>query len=559
MRFHRFATVLVILLSVLVLGAAKTSPLARAAQAIQPTRVKAPSPSSNPAGIALSPTNTPILNVKDYGAVGDGQADDTAAIQGALDAGVGKQVYVPAGTYKVRPLRERTATVLSLDRRAILVLAPESNGNLITVTAPGATISGSGTLNGNRAAQTTGAAVSIGGATGVTVRDVRIVNTVQYGIYAANAANLTISRVSVSGTGYVGIFAEATTGQLTNVVIENSRVDRSSEGGSIVEGGIVIHRTGTTASVSGVRISDNTVVMPKGPKAETVAIETLGGVQGAVVRNNTTSGAFIGISLANTTNGSVAGNTVSGASMYGIEIAASQATTVLTNTVQCAGYTQEGIVLDNAAPTDNTISGNTVSGCMSRGVALNRGSDRVSIESNKISQKAGYAIEILASTGAKVTNNVLDGTVSASKGLVGESSPDMTVTGNRVSRFTMRGVMLYRSDRAAISKNTISQTGGYAIHLMSTTGVSLAGNTVDGGTTALKGLVIDTSSNVTVAENVFSNFTQHGVLLYCVSPMVLDLITITQNAFYKTAVPYGTQLSGGATLGQVVFSGNTTV
>lgn len=40
------------------------------------------------------------VSVKDFGAVGDGVTDDTAAIQAALDSGA-KKVYVPNGTYKV--------------------------------------------------------------------------------------------------------------------------------------------------------------------------------------------------------------------------------------------------------------------------------------------------------------------------------------------------------------------------------------------------------------------------------------------------------------------------
>lgn len=42
-----------------------------------------------------------FVSVKDFGAVGDGVADDTAAINAALAAAAGSTVYVPAGTYVV--------------------------------------------------------------------------------------------------------------------------------------------------------------------------------------------------------------------------------------------------------------------------------------------------------------------------------------------------------------------------------------------------------------------------------------------------------------------------
>ncbi len=55
-----------------------------------------------------------MIDVRDYGAKGDGVTDDTAAIQAAFDAGGieynrGKIVFIPAGTYKVTQLDFRSS------------------------------------------------------------------------------------------------------------------------------------------------------------------------------------------------------------------------------------------------------------------------------------------------------------------------------------------------------------------------------------------------------------------------------------------------------------------
>jgi hypothetical protein len=56
-----------------------------------------------------------MVSVKDFGAVGDGVADDTAKIQAAIDAvsaAGGGVLYVPEGTYAVSPLSMKTGVRL---------------------------------------------------------------------------------------------------------------------------------------------------------------------------------------------------------------------------------------------------------------------------------------------------------------------------------------------------------------------------------------------------------------------------------------------------------------
>ena len=75
------------------------------------------------------------VSVKDFGAVGDGTTNDTAAIQAALDSGA-QEVTVPWGTYKITGLEIKSASVLTSFRgigTPVLSLVTSSGAKAITV------------------------------------------------------------------------------------------------------------------------------------------------------------------------------------------------------------------------------------------------------------------------------------------------------------------------------------------------------------------------------------------------------------------------------------------
>ncbi len=71
-------------------------------------------------------TESACLNVRDFGAKGDGAADDTAAVQNAINVcPSGGRVWVPAGTYLIRPLVLKSDLTLHLDLGTTLLADPE--------------------------------------------------------------------------------------------------------------------------------------------------------------------------------------------------------------------------------------------------------------------------------------------------------------------------------------------------------------------------------------------------------------------------------------------------
>jgi polygalacturonase len=113
----------------------------------------------SPSGCASAPTSGLLVDVRDKGAKGDGQSDDTAAIQAAVDAvaGTGGTVLVPGGTYMVDAvgkdrIRLKSDMTLWLARGAVIKAMPTSSNKYAVLSISGASnvsVVG-GTLEGER-------------------------------------------------------------------------------------------------------------------------------------------------------------------------------------------------------------------------------------------------------------------------------------------------------------------------------------------------------------------------------------------------------------------------
>ncbi|XOK60297.1 glycosyl hydrolase family 28-related protein [Paenibacillus elgii] len=107
----------------------------------------------------LLQTNSPsVINVKDYGAIGNGIADDTKSIQKAIDStkNLSKSiVYLPCGTYLVSGIVLSSSIFLQgeYEKTTILKLAASSNTELIKGTSVNDVKISNLTLDGNKIEQ----------------------------------------------------------------------------------------------------------------------------------------------------------------------------------------------------------------------------------------------------------------------------------------------------------------------------------------------------------------------------------------------------------------------
>jgi parallel beta-helix repeat protein len=153
------------------------------------------------------------VSVKDFGAVGDGVANDTAAIQAALSSGA-TSVHITAGTYLVTGLT--VAASCTIYGSGILKKGTASATPLLNITANNVTVDGvefqGASLNATPATYVSGdtailcaGSSSVSPRNGITVRNVTINGFADFGMFIRYAQNVMVTNNRVSYCGYAGI------------------------------------------------------------------------------------------------------------------------------------------------------------------------------------------------------------------------------------------------------------------------------------------------------------------------------------------------------------------
>ncbi|WP_406300047.1 glycosyl hydrolase family 28-related protein [Embleya sp. NBC_00888] len=187
-------------------------------------------------------------DVKVHGAVGDGVADDTTAIQSAIDsaARAGGTVYFPAGRYLVtpRPVAGKPAAALSVGGDGVrlvgagskaAMLVKKADGILLRISGTGPSLDAKGATH-RRYCAVEDLGLSGNGRTGLLLELYYSNNTYVRDVYLTSNSDIAVDAVELWDSRFYNMVVESCTGpadskQHPNVWLRNSSAANTQEWG----------------------------------------------------------------------------------------------------------------------------------------------------------------------------------------------------------------------------------------------------------------------------------------------------------------------------------------
>lgn len=410
------------------------------------------------------------VNVKDFGAVGDGVTDDTAAIQAAIDSGAGKTILFPEGnTYLISsPLTLYSNSTYMGGAKIKQKNSANISGSLFSGTSLNNILIDGLELDANQsnnaAAQTYGIILELGNNN--TIRNCYIHDTTQSGIQLESESGSKIVSNHIIdcginlGTDNHGIMVISTTSTpLSNILISGNIVDNA------YRKGITVYNA-SPGVVSSVVISNNVVsnCNTGGIYVSNPSAAVNGFITGVCITGNNCSNNYVNILISTASGCTVSGNTC---------IATSGGQGIFSADIKYSSFSGNSVVSSDAdglkligitVPcTGNSITGNMISLSSQAGSgsyhAINlNGATYSCITGNTLlgedaSPKQGYGIlEAGSSNYNRISDNSIYNTQSGSQVLIAGNNTSYNINSALLNGFNI-----------VSPSNTVDINGGLSI------------------------------------------------------------------------------------------------
>ena len=309
------------------------------------------------------------MNVKQFGAHGDGETNDSSAINNAITALSGKSINIPVGTYMLNAPINVPANTQIVGSGADTVLKAISainlNDNLIKLEGANNTALSNFTVDGNRSNQDestyTQYGVYVSGSENVTLDGLTVKYANGVGIQVYNSRYCNIRNCDSSHNRYHAFECE----QCQDCVFESSYGHDNDRHGIFVSPGEVGGTGSINNVITGCTFNDN------GQYGVALGIDAQG-ISIGLTRNNIISNCVIhnngyyGVSIYRVDRTSVIGCDINGNGAFGIQIYRAKENLIIGNRLQDDGHLNRGgyseIMLegynDGGAALNNMINNN---------------------------------------------------------------------------------------------------------------------------------------------------------------------------------------------------------
>jgi len=508
------------------------------------------------------------VNVKDFGAKGDGTTDDTAAIQAALDSN-GNVVHFPKGTYKITSQISFSASKHLHGENSLIdassISGTSSTPILTADSVDDVLISGLSILGGNSSGQGTGSGTKtttmrFRDCDNLVIENCKVKFSYGPSIALQGCTNYSIDNNHIYGSGRDGILtSNHTTGIQKNGVISNNRIELTGDDAIAVDSDI-----GAQALA----------------QAENIT------VIGNVILNHSANHTNLlgrGILVYGAKDVVVTGNTIKNSYSFGILCSPDTSTTpqncenviISNNTVIDAGSSgdgaqpRSGIKLEDG--TTCSVTGNIIKNANQSGIILDGGT--FCTASNNSIKECGTAgghhgVHMIGESNGFVTSN--DIVQSAASGIFIDSATTfMTVAENRCSNNgdytsgsagSRAGVRIESTGSIILRNNTCFNTAGISTQLYGFAVNNTSKTVYESGNIAFANASVNFSANtVPIYENrefngrkklAFSNLTG-------ATPDVKEVRNIDYTASSQTITDFNNGLEGQEIVVHFVGSGNT--